>query len=137
MAEIDAEARPEVVIASSSSGIPSSQFISACQKAPERILIGHPFNPPHLMPLVEVVPHPGTSKEATTTALHFYSAMGKSPIHIRQEIPGHAANRLQVALANEAYSLVARGVLSAADVGKWDMFWTDGQQKLTCYQMLV
>lgn len=69
------------------------------------------------MPLVEVVPHPRTSKVATDTALQFYKAMGKSPIHIRQETPGFAANRLQAAIMNESYSLISRGILSAADLG--------------------
>lgn len=69
------------------------------------------------MPLVEVVPHPGTSQEATAIALKFYKSIGKSPIHVHQEVPGHAANRLQAALNNEAYSLVARGILSATDLG--------------------
>ncbi|KAK4498453.1 hypothetical protein PRZ48_011111 [Zasmidium cellare] len=114
--EIDAGARPEVVIASSSSGIPSSQFISQCKKHPERVLIGHPFNPPHLMPLVEVVPHPGTSKEATSKALEIYAALDKAPVLVKKEIPGHAANRLQAALMQEAYSLVGNDVLSAKDL---------------------
>ena len=118
LAEIDSGTRPDVVIASSSSGIPSSQFITNCKKNPERVLIGRPFNPPHIMPLVEVVPHPNTSQTAVATALNFYSSAGKSPIHVKQETPGFAANRLQAAVVNEAYSLVARGILSATDVGK-------------------
>ena len=116
--EIDASARPGVIIASSSSGIPSSQFIGDCKKDSSRVLIGHPFNPPHIMPLVEVVPHPGTSPEAIKTALDAYSAMGKRPVLVKKETPGFAANRLQAALLNEAYSLVANDVLSATDVGK-------------------
>lgn len=117
IAEIDAGARPEVVIASSSSGIPSSKFIPECLHHPERVLIGHPFNPPHIMPLVEVVPHPGTSKEAIDEALRIYSFLGKTPVHIKKETPGFAANRLQAALTNEAYNLVANDILSATDVG--------------------
>ncbi|KAM4063092.1 3-hydroxyacyl-CoA dehydrogenase, NAD binding domain-containing protein [Hirsutella rhossiliensis] len=116
LGEIDAATRPEVVIASSSSGIPSSQFISKCAKNPGRVLIGHPFNPPHLMPLVEVVPHPKTDKASVEQAIAFYQSLDRNPVHIRQEVPGFAANRLQAALCNEAYSLVSRGILSAQDL---------------------
>ncbi|KGQ02475.1 Lambda-crystallin [Beauveria bassiana D1-5] len=116
LGEIDARTRPEVTIASSSSGIPSSQFIAQCAQAPERVLIGHPFNPPHLMPLVEVVPHPKTTKASISAALSFYKSLGRKPIHIRQEVPGFAANRLQAVLCNEAYSLISRGVMSAKDL---------------------
>lgn len=116
LAEIDAGTRPDVVIASSSSGIPSSQFISQCTH-PDRILIGHPFNPPHLMPLVEVVPHARTSKTAIEEARSFYESIGRRPIVVNQETPGFVANRLQAALVNEAYSLVSRGILSAEDLG--------------------
>ncbi|CAI9633049.1 unnamed protein product [Alternaria burnsii] len=115
LADIDAAVRPEIVIASSSSGIPSSKFISECRH-PERVLIGHPFNPPHLMPLVEIVPHPKTSTLAISNALEFYTSVGRRPVHIKEEIPGFVANRLQAALCNEAYSLVARGIVSAQDL---------------------
>jgi 3-hydroxyacyl-CoA dehydrogenase len=75
------------------------------------------------MPLVEVVPHPATDKASIDTALAFYKSLGRRPVLIRQEIPGFAANRLQAALCNEAYSLVSRGILSAQDLG--DIFeWT-------------
>lgn len=121
LGEIDAATRPEVIIASSSSGIPSSQFISQCKKNPSRVLIGHPFNPPHMMPLVEVVPHPNTDKESIDQALDFYRFLGRSPVHIRKEVPGFAANRLQAAFCTEAYSLVNRGVLSAEDLGESDL----------------
>ncbi|QIW96678.1 hypothetical protein AMS68_002196 [Peltaster fructicola] len=114
--EIDAGARPDVVIASSSSGLPSSKFVGECKKNPGRVLIGHPFNPPHLLPLVEVVPHPGTDAASVQAALEFYRSVGKYAVHVKQEVPGHIANRLQAALTVEAYSLVARGVLSAEDL---------------------
>jgi 3-hydroxyacyl-CoA dehydrogenase len=104
------------VIASSSSGLPSSKFVGQCQN-PERVLIGHPFNPPHLMPLVEVVPHSGTSDTAISTAIQFYNSLGRRAVHIKQEAPGFVANRLQAALCNEAYSLVSRGIISAQDLG--------------------
>lgn len=115
MAEITEAVRPDVVVASSSSGLPSSKFISKA-KNPERVLIGHPFNPPHLMPLVEIVGHPGTSPQAIDRAKTFYNSVGKRPIVVKQETPGFVANRLQAALVNEAYSLVSRGVLSAEDL---------------------
>ncbi|KAL4807209.1 hypothetical protein BDV18DRAFT_159428 [Aspergillus unguis] len=114
LALLDAKTKKEVVIASSSSGIPSSQFISECQH-PERVLIGHPFNPPHLMPLVEVVPHTGTNSQSVDIAMSFYKDMGKRPVLVKQECPGFVANRLQAALATEAYSLVQRGIVSAED----------------------
>lgn len=82
------------------------------------MLIGHPFNPPHLMPLVEVVPHSGTSDTATSTAVQFYNSLGRNAIHIKQEAPGFVANRLQAALCNEAYSLVSRGIVTASELGK-------------------
>lgn len=68
------------------------------------------------MPLVEIVPHPGTSQSALEVAIEFYKACGKTPVHIKEEIPGFAANRLQKALLEEAYSLVNRGVLTAEEV---------------------
>lgn len=73
------------------------------------------------MPLVEVVPHPGTSDEALKTAFEFYRSLGKFPVHIKHETPGFAVNRIQAAVCSEAYSLVQRGVLTAADVGMYAM----------------
>jgi len=104
----------EVVIASSSSGLLGSRLAEGCAH-PERILIGHPFNPPHLVPLVEVV-GPHCTRAAIETAMAFYRAVGKHPIEIRKEVPGHLANRLQAALWREAAYLVAEGVASVADV---------------------
>jgi carnitine 3-dehydrogenase len=113
---LDAAARPEVVLASSSSGLLPSAIALGCPEHPERVVIGHPFNPPHLIPLVEVVPGEKTSDEVVDRALAFYSAVGKRPIRLRQELPGHVANRLQAALWQEAYSLVERGVATVADI---------------------
>ncbi|CAD0111443.1 unnamed protein product [Aureobasidium uvarum] len=113
---LDKHTRKGVVIASSSSGLPSSKFVGRCQTDPSRVLIGHPFNPPHLIPLVEVVPHPGTSQTSIQTALGFYRSLGKKPILLRQEIPGFVSNRLQAAINNEAYSLISRGIVSAEDL---------------------
>ena len=113
---LDAAARPEVVLASSSSGMLPSVIARGCPQHPERVVIGHPFNPPHLIPLVEVVPGERTSEEAVARAVAFYTAVGKRPIRLRQEVPGHIANRLQAALWQEAYSLVERGVATVADI---------------------
>ena len=115
-AVLDEAARPEVVLASSSSGLLPSVIARGAPRHPERVLIGHPFNPPHLIPLVEVVPGEKTAEEAVEAAIAFYAAVGKKPIRLRQEVPGHIANRLQAALWQEAYSLVERGVATVADI---------------------
>jgi carnitine 3-dehydrogenase len=115
-AVLDTAARPDVVLASSSSGPLPRVIARGCPRHPERVVIGHPFNPPHLIPLVEVVPGEKTSEQAVEAALAFYTAVGKKPIRLRQELPGHVANRLQAALWQEAYSLVERGVATVADI---------------------
>jgi 3-hydroxyacyl-CoA dehydrogenase len=113
-AELDAALPKDVVIATSSSGLLISRVAVKC-KHPERCVIGHPFNPPHLIPLVEVVGGEKTSPEAIAKAMDFYRALGKHPIHIKKEVRGHVANRLQAALWREAVHLVADGVVSVAD----------------------
>jgi 3-hydroxyacyl-CoA dehydrogenase len=115
-AALDAAAGPDVVLASSSSGMLPSAIAQACPAHPERVLVGHPFNPPHLLPLVEVVPGERTGDAAVDAAMAFYTALGKRPIRLRHELPGHVANRLQAALWREAYSLVDRGVATVADI---------------------
>jgi carnitine 3-dehydrogenase len=115
-AALDAAARPDVVLASSSSGMLPTAIAKACAAHPERVLVGHPFNPPHLLPLVEVVPGEKTGEPAVDQAMAFYTALGKKPIRLRHELPGHVANRLQAALWREAYSLVDRGVATVADI---------------------
>jgi 3-hydroxyacyl-CoA dehydrogenase len=115
LARLDAVLDPSIVIASSSSGLLMSRVQIDCRH-PERCVIGHPFNPPHLVPLVEVVGGDKTGSEAIEQALAFYTAIGKKPIHIRREVPGHIANRLQAALWREAVHLVAEGIASVADV---------------------
>ncbi|OLT04681.1 3-hydroxyacyl-CoA dehydrogenase [Pseudonocardia sp. CNS-004] len=115
-AALDEAARPDVVLASSSSGLLPSAIATACAAHPERVLVGHPFNPPHLLPLVEVVPGQRTTDVALDAAMAFYTALGKKPIRLRHELPGHVANRLQAALWREAYSLVDRGVATVADI---------------------
>lgn len=116
--EIDAVAGPTVVVASSSSGLMASDIQQACHRHPERVLIGHPFNPPHLVPLVEVVGGRLTSEAAVADAMARYTSIGKAPIRLRAELPGHVTNRLQAALWREAYWLVEQGVVSVADVDR-------------------
>ncbi|WP_232668521.1 3-hydroxyacyl-CoA dehydrogenase NAD-binding domain-containing protein [Pseudonocardia sp. TRM90224] len=115
-AALDAAARPDVVLASSSSGMLPSDIALGCPDHPERVLVGHPFHPPHVVPLVEVVPGRRTAEPAVESAMAFYAGAGKKPIRLRQELPGHVANRLQAALWREAYSLVDRGVATVADI---------------------
>lgn len=114
--QIDAKLPKHAIIASSSSGIPSSQFISKCGVDPNRVLIGHPFNPPHLIPLVEIVPHSKTTSAAVDGATAFYKSLGKAPVLLKKEAPGFLANRLQAAVIAEAYSLVHHGIASPEDV---------------------
>ncbi|PWY83913.1 hypothetical protein BO94DRAFT_519523 [Aspergillus sclerotioniger CBS 115572] len=118
IAHLDAKTPNHTLIASSSSGLPSSEFITECKNNPSRILIAHPFNPPHLVPLVEIVPHPRTSDEVIATARTFYASLDKDPVVVKQETPGFIANRLQAAVCAEAYSLVSRGVVSPEDLDK-------------------
>jgi carnitine 3-dehydrogenase len=115
-AAMDEAARPDAVLASSSSGLLPSAIATACAAHPERVLVGHPFNPPHVLPLVEVVPGERTGEPAVETAMGFYASLGKKPVRLRHELPGHVANRLQAALWREAYSLVDRGVATVADI---------------------
>ena len=113
-AEIDAATPTDSIIASSSSGITMSVTQSACAH-PERCVIGHPFNPPHMVPLVEVVGGAKTSPEAVRRAIEFYASIGKKPIHLRKEVVGHVANRLQAAVYREVVNLIHLGVVDVAD----------------------
>ncbi len=112
---LDAAAAPGVPLASSSSTLMVSEFQGACVH-PDRVLLGHPFNPPHLIPLVEVVGGQQTSEEALAKVMAFYAACGKRPIRLKREMRGHVANRLQAALWQEAFHLVSEGVATVADV---------------------
>jgi carnitine 3-dehydrogenase len=113
-AALDDAAPPDTIIASSTSGITMSVIQTACRH-PERTVIGHPFNPPHLIPLVEVVGGKETSADTIEATMSFYAAVGKRPIHLRKELPGHVANRLQAALYREVVSLIEQDVLDVAD----------------------
>lgn len=112
---VSADLPADVIIASSSSGLLISRLQEVCTH-PERCVIGHPFNPPHIVPLVEVVGGKQTARWAIDRAMDFYRTIGKHPIEIRKEVPGHLANRLQAALWREAVHLVADGVATVADV---------------------
>lgn len=112
---MDAAAPPHAILASSSSGLTVSGMQSGCAN-PARVVLGHPFNPPHLIPLVEVIGGEGTSAETVERTLAFYAAIGKRPIHVKREVKGHIANRLQAALWREAFHLVEQGVASVADI---------------------
>jgi 3-hydroxyacyl-CoA dehydrogenase len=113
-ADMDAATPADSIIASSSSGLTMSVMQSACRH-PERCVIGHPFNPPHVVPLVEVVAGEKTSPRAVQQAIAFYASIGKKPIHVRKEVVGHVANRLQAALYREVVHLIEQGVLDVAD----------------------
>jgi carnitine 3-dehydrogenase len=113
-AEMDAVAPVDSILASSSSGITIDVMQSNC-KHPERCVIGHPFNPPHIVPLVEVVGGAKTSEDAIERAMSFYASIGKKPIRLRKALAGHAANRLQAAVYKEMLYLIQQGVLSVAD----------------------
>jgi len=92
-ADMDAATPVDSLIASSSSSLTMSVIQAQCQH-PERCVIGHPFNPPHIIPLVEVVGGSKTSPAAIEQAMSFYRSIGKKAIYLRKEIPGHVANRL-------------------------------------------
>ena len=113
-AEMEEVAPVDTLLASSSSGITPSVIQSQC-KHPERVVIGHPFNPPHIIPLVEVVGGSKTSPDAVQQAISFYASIGKKPIHLKKELPGHVANRFQAALYREMLYLIEQGVLSVED----------------------
>jgi 3-hydroxyacyl-CoA dehydrogenase len=112
--EIDSILPPPALLVSSTSGIPMSRIQSECRH-PERCVTGHPFNPPHLIPLVEVVGGAKTSAETIERAMRFYTTMGKRPLHVRKEVVGHVANRLSMALYREVAYLIDQDVVSVAD----------------------
>ncbi|PJI96172.1 3-hydroxyacyl-CoA dehydrogenase [Acidovorax sp. 69] len=112
---MDAAAPAHAILASSSSGLAVSDMQAQCAR-PERVVLGHPFNPPHMIPLVEVGGGRHTAPEAIARAMAFYTHIGKRPIHVKREIKGHIANRLQAALWREAFHLVNEGVASVTDI---------------------
>ena len=113
-AQMDDATPPDSILASSSSSITMDVIQSAC-KRPERCVIGHPFNPPHVIPLVEVVGGARTSPETIDKTMAFYASIGKKPIRLFKALSGHVANRLQAALYKEVLYLIQQGVLSVED----------------------
>jgi len=114
---LDAHTAANVILASSSSGLLMTE-IQQVTHHPGRCLIAHPFNPPHLIPLVELVPGDGTDEQAIATMKRFYEALGKVPVVLKKPVPGHIANRLAMALWREAVDLVVQGIASVEDVDK-------------------
>jgi ketoreductase RED1 len=103
-----------LMLSSSSAKTATEQALKMSR--PERLLVGHPFNPPHLIPLVEVVPGEETSPEAVDDAVAFYAALGKVPRVVRKEMPGFVANRLQRAIFRECCYLVIQGVVKVDEL---------------------
>ncbi len=113
--DIDAVARPETIIASSSSGFLPTRLQSECRH-PERVLIGHPFNPVYLLPLVELVPGEKTSEDAMSRAAAYFESIGMKVLRLRKEIDGYICDRLQEALWREALNILDKDVGSTGDI---------------------
>lgn len=116
-AELDRLAPPQAILASSTSWIPASEF-SAGLPGRDRIMVGHPVNPPYLVPLVEIAPAPWTSPAAVDRARDLYTRAGQSPVLLKKEITGFLLNRIQGAVLNEALNLYANGYASVEDLDK-------------------
>lgn len=117
MRRIDAATGRDVIIASSSSAISVTDMQRDCGY-PERVVLGHPFNPPHLVPLIELAGGLRTQEDALVRAERFYTRLGKVPVRLKKEIYGHIANRLQAAIFREAIHLLESGVGSAEDIDR-------------------
>ncbi len=115
LADIDAVARPDVVIASSTSGFPMTLLQADCVR-PGRLVVGHPFNPPYLIPLVEVVGGERTDPAAVNWLIAFYAGVGKRPLKLDRELPGFVGNRLQEAMWREALHMVAAGEATVEEI---------------------
>lgn len=116
-AEIEPVLETDAVVASSASGLTLGQMQGGWTD-PARFVLGHPFNPPHLIPLVEVMGNARTGPGVVEAAEAFYADLGKVTIRVNREVPGHVANRLQAAVWREAIHLVKEGVASVGDVDK-------------------
>ena len=112
LADIDALTTEGVIVASSTSALLRSSIVVDC-KTPHRFIVAHPFNPPHLVPLVELI---GEDESIVQQAAEFYRTIGRRPVILKREMPGHIANRLSSALYREAVYLVEQGVASVADI---------------------
>jgi carnitine 3-dehydrogenase len=115
IAAIDHAARPDAVIGSSTSGLAMTMLQADCAR-PERCVVGHPFNPPYLIPLVEVVGGERTDPAAVDWLVDFYAAMDKRPLRLSRELPGFVGNRLQEAMWREALHMVAAGEATVAEI---------------------
>lgn len=116
--KMDEVAKPEVILASSSSGLMMTEIQKAAEHHPERCIVAHPWNPSYLVPLVELSPGEKTSPNTTERTYKLMEDIGKVPVVLRKEAPGFIANRLSAALWREALNLVDTGVASAEDVDK-------------------
>lgn len=123
LAELDRDSSREAIIASSTSGYRISELTARCTRAPERIVVGHPFNPVYLLPLVELVAGPGTSAAAMDRARAIYEEAGKIVLRLDHEVDGFVADRLQEAMWREALHMVANG---EATVEQLDLSITAG-----------
>jgi len=114
-ARISAAARPDVLIGSSTSGLLPTEFY-ANSTCPERCVVGHPFNPVYLLPLVEVVGGDKTAPDAIAAAIAVYRSLGMRPLHVRREVPGFIADRLLEAVWRESLHLVNDGVATTGEI---------------------
>lgn len=117
MLALENVAGPDLIIGSSSSGIPASAFASGLDIS-SRVIIAHPVNPPYLVPVVEVVPSPDTSASVTQFTAALMEAVGQSVVHVNKEVEGFVLNRLQAVLLREAWALVEEGVATCEDIDK-------------------
>ncbi len=124
LAEIDAAARPDVIVASSTSGFAMTMLQSQCA-SPQRFVVGHPFNPPYLIPLVEVVGGANTDPAAVDWLAGFYDHVGKRALRLTRELPGFVGNRLQEAMWREALHMVAAGEATVAEIDQ-SIAWGPG-----------
>ena len=116
-AKLDAAARPDAILASSSSAIVASRFTEALTGR-QRCLVAHPVNPPHVVPIVELAGAPWTSPETIKRARAIFESVGQVPIEVKKEIDGFILNRMQAVLLSEAFRLVGEGYVSAEDLDK-------------------
>lgn len=114
---IEPALRPHALVATSTSGLLLTDLQQGFRD-PSRLVLAHPFNPPHMVPLVELYANEKTHPDALDWCDRFYTALGKVPIRLRKQVPGHIANRMQAALIREAVHLAAEGVASVADIDK-------------------
>ncbi|KAK8192774.1 hypothetical protein HDK77DRAFT_372827 [Phyllosticta capitalensis] len=114
--DIISHVRPDTIIATSSSGLTCSSIQEGVTSHPERCVVGHPFNPPHMIPLVEVVGGSKTSEKTIQRTMDFYNGLGKKAVHVKKEVVGHIANRLQAALVREVLHLVSEDVCDMSDI---------------------